>query len=83
MQERIRANYDKKYDILYIAMGDKTNSYCDDDGTGLLISRDFETEEITGFTIFDFYKRFLENRLPKLPAGYDIDYKKDILPYLN
>ncbi|MGI5824603.1 MAG: hypothetical protein ACOX7J_03435, partial [Bacillota bacterium] len=69
MKKVVNANYDSKYDILYIATGDRSNSYCDEYGTGLLVSRDFVTEKITGFTIFDFYKKYLEENLPTLPPG--------------
>ena len=47
----MKYNYDSKYDILSIAIEDKSNSYCEDDGTGIVVSRDMDTNEVTGIMI--------------------------------
>ena len=76
-------NYDCKYDILYLAVADKSFSYCDEDDTGSVINRDIRTEEITGAMIYDFIKKLRESNLPKLPSCINVDYEKDVLPYIN
>lgn len=44
-------DYDEKHDVLYVAIGDKTNSYGDDSEDDVIVMRDFDTDRITGFTI--------------------------------
>ena len=80
--QKINFNYDNKYDILYLAIADKSFSYCDEDNTGFVISRDMRTEEITGAMIYDFIKKFRKSDLPKLPFCIEVNYEKDILPYI-
>lgn len=50
-------DYDEKQDVLYVAIGDKTNSYGDDSQDDILVMRDFDTDEITGFTISSIAKK--------------------------
>lgn len=49
-------DYDSQYDVLYYTIGDTSNSYGDEDPTNIITLRDFETEEITGYTIMNFRK---------------------------
>ena len=44
-------DYDPNYDVLYIALKDKSNSYAEETDSGIIVMRDNETSEITGFTI--------------------------------
>lgn len=44
-------NYDEKHDVLYVAIGNKANSYGDDSDGDVIVMRDFDTDRITGFTI--------------------------------
>lgn len=75
----LRFNYDKKNDILYISIGAPKPSYGDELEEGIVIRKDFTTDEITGITIFDFRKR-LENNdthlehlpLPERLKDYDV-----------
>ena len=53
--------YDSKYDILYVNFRTSPNSYGEEDIDHLVIFKDFDTEEITGLTIFDF-KRLFEKK---------------------
>lgn len=53
--------YDSKYDILYVNFRTSSNSYGEEDIDHLVIFKDFDTEEITGLTIFDF-KRLFEKK---------------------
>lgn len=50
-------DYDEKHDMLYVAIGDKTNSYGDDSEDDVLVMRDFDTDRITGFTISSIAKK--------------------------
>ena len=50
-------DWDKSRDILYIRLGDTSNSKGDRDESGFVILKDLKTKEITGITIFDFAKR--------------------------
>lgn len=50
-------DYDEKHDVLYVAIGDKTNSYGDDSEDDVLVMRDFDTDRITGFTILSIAKK--------------------------
>lgn len=50
-------DYDKKFDVLYISLGDKDNSYGDDSKDDFIIMRDIDTNEITGITIFNFLEK--------------------------
>lgn len=50
-------DYDEKHDVLYVAIGDKANSYGDDSEDDVLVMRDFDTDRITGFTISGIAKK--------------------------
>ena len=54
-------NLDKKNDILYIALSDMRYSYGEETENGVVVFRNMKDESITGVTIFDFLKRFVEN----------------------
>lgn len=51
-------DWDKSRDILYIRLGDTSNSQGDEKESGLIILKDIKTKEVTGITIFDFAKRY-------------------------
>mgnify|MGYP000605800971 FL=1 len=57
-------DYDKKFDVLYIALGDRSNSYGDDSDGNVIYLKDIDTDELTGITIMNFKKKYIENRLP-------------------
>lgn len=50
--------YDSIFDVLYVNFGRTSNSYGDEDNDHLVIFKDFDTEEVTGLTIFDFKQLF-------------------------
>ena len=58
-KNNIGFDYDKKFDVLYIALGDRSNS----DGNVIYL-KDIDTDELTGITIMNFKKKYIENRLP-------------------
>ena len=48
--------YDSQYDIMYYVIGDTSNSYGDEYIDNIVALKDFDTDEITGFTIMNFGK---------------------------
>lgn len=76
----LKINYDKTYDIMYVSVGNKANSYGDEKIDGLVIMKDLDTDEITGFTVFGFKKRLEEGSLYDLTISDDINLRsmKDI-----
>lgn len=61
----IKLNYDKRFDVLYTHLSDASNSYGDEDDYGNVIHRDFESDEVTALTIFDFMQK-CENNKPTI-----------------
>lgn len=75
----LNLNYDEKNDILYLGLADKSNSYGDEIISGLIVMRDLLTDEITGFTIFDFCSKYYSNSLSTLPLPIQIDFDKEVI----
>lgn len=67
LKEKLKYNYDGKFDVLYLALGDKSNSYGDDSEQDLIYLKDMDTDELTGVTIMGFLKKYISNSLPTLP----------------
>ena len=80
---KIDIDYDKHFDTLYVALGNKSNSYGDDSSDGIILMRDLFTDSITGFTILSFLKKYRSNSLPKLPDSLGCSIEKDIIPRIN
>lgn len=57
-------DYDQKFDVLYIALGDRRNSYGDDSDGKVIYLKDIDTDELTGITIMNFKKKVFSNSLP-------------------
>ena len=51
-------DYDKQFDVLYIALGDMSNSIGCESYGGMTVMRDDNTREITGVTLFGFARRY-------------------------
>lgn len=49
-----KINYDAKFDVLYCSVGDSSNSRAVEDFGDIEVFRDFDTDEITGYTVFNF-----------------------------
>ncbi len=66
---KLKFNYDKKNDILYINIGVSRPSYGSESEEGIIIRRDFISDKIRGITILDFMKRYVSNdeKLDNLP----------------
>jgi len=72
----LRFSYDKTYDVLYILFSDDDNTYGDEDDQGIVLHRNFNTDDITGVTIFDFEKKYRTNQLPVLSLPIELDYNE-------
>lgn len=82
MMQPVRVDYDSRFDTLYVAVGDKSNSYGDEDLEGIILMRDMETDDITGFTVLSFFRKLSLKALPKLPQSLNLSFEKDILPII-
>lgn len=69
LKNNVGFDYDNKFDVLYIAIGDRSNSYGDDSDGNIIYLKDIDTDELTGVTILNFKKKYLENRLPAFSAN--------------
>lgn len=83
MKHRMMINYDERFDVLYVGIKDRSNSYGDESQNDILYLRDFRSDEITGFTIFNFLMKVKNNTLPVLPKELDISFSKDIIPKIT
>lgn len=81
--EKMMINYNKRLDVLYVNLKDKSNSYGDESTNGLILMRDMNTEDITGFTVIGFRAKYSTHILPLLPNGIGISWEKDIIPQLS
>lgn len=62
-------NYDKKYDILSIALGDTSNAIGCEEYDVLVVMRDYTTRIITGLMLYDFCEKYESNAMPTLIDG--------------
>ena len=73
-------NHDHRNDVLYIGMGDRSNSYGDEISSGIILLYDMDTEELTGVTILDFLEKYNSNKLDNIPVA--INFERDVIPLL-
>lgn len=66
--------YDSKYDVMYISFSDSNHSYGDDELPGIIMRRDMDTDEITGYTITRFKELYSKHQLPQLPRSFPLSY---------
>ena len=79
----LNLNYDARFDVLSVGLGDMRHSIGDEEYGGLVVMRDEISNIITGLTIFGFAKKFKDRSLPVWPSGVCIDVERDILPYVK
>ena len=56
----MRLKYDSTFDVLYCTVGDASNSYGDESFPDIIIMKDMDTEEVTGYTVMNFSKVMAE-----------------------
>lgn len=78
-KQRIRLSYDPKHDVLYLVFSDDNNSYGDYSTYGIIVYRDMDTEEITGYTFTHFFSMYWANELPELPDDFHVTYEEIII----
>lgn len=78
-KQDFRLFYDPKHDVLYLMFDDDTNSYGDYSSYGIIVYRDVDTEEITGYTFTHFFSMYWNNELPKFPDNFNMTYEKIII----
>jgi len=67
----LKYNYDKEADTLYISIGEPRPSYCKSiDGEMIYARYDFDTHELTGYTIICFQKYLLSGKT-NIPIDFD------------
>lgn len=59
--EKPKVDYDSIFDVLHYAVGNGDNSRAVEDYGNVEVFRDFDTDEITGYTVFNF-KSICETR---------------------
>lgn len=79
----MKIDYDKRFDTLYVALDNKSDSYGDDSSDDIILMRDLITDSITGFTILSFFKKYHSNALPKLPDSIGCSIERDIIPRIK
>lgn len=57
--EKPKVNYDSEFDVLHYSIRNADNSRAVEDYGNVEVFRDFDTNEITGYTVFNF-KRICE-----------------------
>lgn len=76
-------NYDSKYDVLYIGLGDRKNSIGCEEYDGFVIFRDRKSREITGITIMGFLRKLKMKNMPEFPNEVLINIDQDVLPFIS
>jgi len=56
----LNLDYDKTNDVLYVSFGRPREAICVDVGDGNLVRLDMKTNEITGITILDFRRKYMD-----------------------
>jgi hypothetical protein len=74
----INYHYDKKSDVLYAIIGEPRSTKSREEGNGISIRIDINTQEIVGFIIIDYMKRIERNLLNSIPY-----FKNVSLPIKN
>ena len=53
-KENPKINYDPKFDVLYYNIAENENDYSADTNGNIETFRDMETDEVTGYIVFNF-----------------------------
>jgi hypothetical protein len=75
----MKLSYNARLDTLYAHLVDHPHhSYGDDETPGIIVLRERETDEPTGFTVIGLRHKMKTHALPPLPAG--LSWERDVLP---
>lgn len=64
MDEEMIVSYDRQSDVLYFSYGEAREAISEESEDGVLIRRDPRSNEILGFTVIDFSRRFAQSDTP-------------------
>lgn len=57
----LKMNYDREADVLYCFLGEPREALSIEKADGVVVRVNPETNELVGFTIIDFFRRFAEH----------------------
>lgn len=83
MNQALKPMYDDEFDVLYLTFSDKSNSYGDDISDCVTVMRDWDTDIITGLTIFDFMRLYKADELRNTDMPVEVNFAKDVVPFIQ
>lgn len=69
-------NYDKKNDILYLSIGNPTDSISEEIDEGVYIRKNIETNKLSGITILNYKYKLINNININVPKEIDLSLIK-------
>ena len=64
MDAEMSVSYDRQSDVLYLSYGENREAISEENEDGVLVRRDPRSNEILGFTVVDFSRRFAQSDMP-------------------
>lgn len=64
MDAEMSVSYDRQSDVLYLSYGETREAISEENEDGVLVRRDPGSNEILGFTVVDFSRRFAQSDRP-------------------
>lgn len=64
MDAEMSVSYDRQSDVLYLSYGENREAISEENEDGVLVRRDPRSNEILGFTVVDFSRRFAQSDRP-------------------
>jgi uncharacterized protein YuzE len=83
LNPNVKYDYDSESDILYISINANKPSYGEDIYNGIVARYDMVTDELNGYTIFDYKKRIINKDTDLLKIHVSIDYDNDAIPFIT
>jgi hypothetical protein len=71
-KDDISYQYDEKSDVLYAIIGEPRSTKAREEGNGISLRIDMDTQEIVGFIVVDYMKRIKRNILKSIPYFQNI-----------
>ena len=65
----LKINYDREADVLYCSFGDPQPALSVEQGNGVVVRMNPDTDEVVGYTIINFFKRFHEKPNETVSVG--------------
>jgi uncharacterized protein YuzE len=67
----MKINYDRAADVAYVAFGQPREGISVETDNGIVLRVDPNTDEVIGFTVVNFFKRFVEK--PNEPVSVPLE----------